>query len=194
MPSPRNISFTDEELVSRYKSTSDLQVLGQLYERYMDLVYGICLKYLREPEDAKDAVINIFEELVTKLQRHEVINFKNWLYQLAKNHSLMKLRAQKRTPIAKIDVSLVQSEENTHLNGALEKEENFRQLQYCMEQLAGHQKKVIELFYLEGKCYNQISGLTGLEWTQVRSYLQNGRRNLKICMEKRSAETVLSNK
>ncbi len=184
----KNISsvLPDSELVDKYKESGDLTILGQLYQRYMELVYGVCLKYLKEPENAKDCVINIFEELVSKLQRHEVENFKNWLYQLAKNHCLMRLRSEKRTSHVKIDPSLMQSEENVHLNGELDKEENFKQLEFCMGQLTDEQRKVIELFYLQGKCYNQVADETGIEWNKIRSHIQNGRRNLKICMEKKN--------
>jgi RNA polymerase sigma-70 factor (ECF subfamily) len=86
---------TDHELVQQYKAHGKIDTLGILYQRYMELVYGVCLKYLKEPEDAKDAVINIFEELVSKLKKYEVDNFKGWLYQLAKNHCLMKLRSKR---------------------------------------------------------------------------------------------------
>ena len=167
-----------------YKSDGDVGILGELYQRYMELVYGVCLKYLKEPEDAKDAVLNIYEELIIKVKKHEIENFKGWLYQLAKNHCLMKLRSQKKQGIT-IDVSVVQLVENVHLNGELEKEENFKQLQYCMGQLVEQQKEVIELFYLKEKCYKEIVALTGLEINNVKSYIQNGRRNLKICMEKK---------
>jgi RNA polymerase sigma factor (sigma-70 family) len=161
-----------------------LGILAELYQRYMELVYGVCLKYLKEPEDAKDAVINIYEELIIKVKKHEIDNFKGWLYQLAKNHCLMKLRSQKRQPV-NVDISVVQLAENVHLNGELEKEENFKQLQYCLGQLGQEQKQIVELFYLKEKCYKEIATLTGLEINNVKSYLQNGRRNLKICMEKK---------
>lgn len=192
MPFLKNIPSTlsDIELVARYKQTGDLQQLGILYQRYMDLVYGVCLKYLKEPEDAKDCVLNIFEELVTKLQKHEVENFKSWLYQLAKNHCLMRLRSAKKLQNVKIDPALMQSDENVHLNGALEKEENFLQLEKCMEQLMEEQRTTIELFYMQGKCYNEIAEQTGLEWNKVRSFIQNGRRNLKLCMEKKNLKPV----
>ena len=84
---------TDEQLLAAYKSTADMALLSELFQRYMELIYGVCLKYLEDREPAKDAVLDIFEELVIKLQKHEVINFKAWIYQLAKNHCLMKLRA-----------------------------------------------------------------------------------------------------
>ncbi len=192
MPFLKNIpsALSDTDLVARYKQTGDLQQLGTLYERYMDLVYGVCLKYLREPEDAKDCVLNIFEELVTKLQKHEVDNFKSWLYQLAKNHCLMRLRSGKKLQNVKIDPTLMQSDEDVHLNGALEKEENFLQLEKCMKQLMEEQRTTIELFYMQGKCYNEIAEQTGLEWNKVRSLIQNGRRNLKLCMEKKNLKPV----
>ena len=175
---------TDAELAANYQRTGDLSVLGDLYNRYMEMVYGVCLKYLKDPDDAQDAVMAIFEELVPKLRQHRVDNVKSWLYTLAKNHCLMKLRSLKKMPVTKMGDSFMQSEADEHLNAALNREENFRQLDACMEQLADGQRKVIELFYLQGKCYNEISAETGLEWSNVRSFLQNGRRNLKLCMEK----------
>ena len=159
-------------------------VLGELYQRYMELVYGVCLKYFKDAELAKDAVMQIFEELVTKLARHEVDNFKGWLHQVAKNHCLMQLRTPKNMKTVEFKTELVQSEENVHLNGVLEKEENFKKMEYCLGTLAEEQRKAIQLFYLEGKCYNEIVEMTGMEWNQVRSLIQNGRRNLKNCMDK----------
>jgi len=185
LPFLKNISTADPDkvLLEQYKVSGSLDTLGELYQRYMDLVYGVCLKYVKEPEDAKDCVLNIFEELVTKLKKHEVDNFKGWLYQLTKNHCLMKLRKQKPVTV-NIDLSFVQSEENIHLDGELEKEENFKQMQYCLGQLNEEQRQVIELFYLNNKCYKEIAEITTIELNKVRSFIQNGRRNLKICMEK----------
>lgn len=177
-------SLSDKELVSRYKDTGDLAVLGQLYQRYMELVYGVCLKYFKEPEIAKDGVMHIFEELVTKLRKHEVDNFKGWLHQLAKNHCLMQLRTPRNLKTVEFKTELVQNEENVHLNGVLEKEENFLKLEYCIGTLVEEQGQAIRLFYLEGKSYHEIASTTGRDWNQVRSFIQNGRRNLKTCMEK----------
>ncbi|MEO7444507.1 MAG: sigma-70 family RNA polymerase sigma factor [Ferruginibacter sp.] len=174
----------DEELASQYKASGDMNILGQLYKRYMDLVYGVCLKYFKDPEKAKDAVMAIFEELVTKLLKHEVHHFKAWLHQLSRNYCLMELRAGKKFTKVDMDISLMQNEEELHLNGVMEKEEHFKQLEYCMSQLVQEQKKVIELFYLQQKCYQEIVSLTGMEWNKVRSFIQNGRRNLKLCMDR----------
>ena len=185
-----NSSLPDKDLVLLYKQTADLKVLGDLYQRYMDLLYGVCLKYFKDTEIAKDAVLAIFEELISKLQKHDVENFKSWIYQVAKNHCLMQLRKDKKFMKAQVDPEIMQNEEIVHLNGELEKEENFRQMEYCLGQLATDQRQVIELFYLQGKCYNEITELTGIEWNKVRSYIQNGRRNLKICMETQKAKAL----
>ena len=182
-------SLTDAELIWQYKKTGDLEALAQLYQRYMDLVYGVCLKYFKDSEKAKDAVMQIFEELIAKLRKHEVENFKSWLYQLAKNHCLMQLRTPKNLKTVELPDSVMQSEQDVHLNGVLEKEENFQKLEYCMATLSEEQRKAVQLFYIEGKCYNEIVELMGQEWNQVRSFIQNGRRNLKICMEKTSQES-----
>jgi RNA polymerase sigma-70 factor (ECF subfamily) len=182
----KNISSSpqsDKELVDLYKSTGDMSVLGELYQRYMELVYGVCLKYFKDGELAKDAVMQIFEELVLKLRKHEVDNFRPWLHQVAKNHCLMQLRTPKNLKTVEFNANLVQNEENVHLNGVLEKEENFKKLEYCLAALPPDQEQSVRLFYLEGKCYNEIVESTGKEWSQVRSFIQNGRRNLKLCME-----------
>ena len=178
------------ELVEEFRKTGNLEVLGNLYGRYMELIYGICLKYLKDPENAQDAVMNLFEELIVKVPKHEIDHFRAWVYTVAKNHCLMRLRSEKRRPTVKMDTDLMQSEPDWHLNGELENEQNIKQLEYCLNQLVPEQRRVIELFYLEKKCYNEISASTGLDWKKVRSFIQNGRRNLKICMEKQYSKTV----
>ncbi|HRG82859.1 MAG TPA: sigma-70 family RNA polymerase sigma factor [Chitinophagaceae bacterium] len=185
---PHN-TLTDKELVALYKESGDMSVLGELYQRYMELVYGVCLKYYKEPEASKDAVMQIFEELVSKLKKHEVDNFKGWLHQVSKNHCLMQLRTPRNMKTVEFNTELMQSEENVHLNGVLEKEEHFKKMEFCLGTLTDKQQEAIRLFYLEGKCYNEITEMTGQDWNQVRSLIQNGRRNLKNCMEKN--ETAL---
>lgn len=167
-----------------YRETGDMAVLGELYQRYMDLVYGVCLKYFKETETAKDAVMQIFEELVSKLLKHEVDHFKGWLHQVARNYCLMQLRTPRNLKTVEFKTELMQSEENVHLNGVFEKEETFKKMEDCLGTLAEKQQEAIRLFYLEGKSYQEISQLTGQDWNQVRSLIQNGRRNLKNCMEK----------
>ncbi len=164
-----------------------MNALGKLFDRYIDLVYGVCLKYMKEPEDAKDGAVNIFEELMTKLRRYEVENFKGWLYQLSKNHCLMKLRSDKKFPSV-INADVVHLSENFHLEEVREKEMQLSQMEGCIEQLPAGQKEAIRLFYLEEKCYKDIAAIIDEEVNQVRSYIQNGRRNLKICMEKKAIE------
>ena len=188
----KNISShqPDADLVHAYKKSGDLAIAGELYGRYMDLVYGVCLKYLKQPEDAQDSTINIFEEICAKLLKHEVDNFKGWLYTFSKNHCLMRLRSEKKHKIVEFDLSIVQSEEDGHLNGIMEKEESFKAMGGCLAELDQEQKTAIELFYLQGKCYNEIAALTGMDWKKVRSSIQNGKRNLKICMEKLKAKSI----
>ena len=181
-------AHSDSELVTQYKSGGDVNVLGELYARYMELAYGVCLKYFKEPEEAKDAVINIFEELVPKLKKYEVSNFKSWLYQLAKNHCLMKIRSRKSQP-AIVDIDIMHLEENNHLDNIAEKEEQLNGMEDCIEQLPAEQKQAIQLFYLKEKCYKEIADMTEMEVNKVRSFIQNGRRNLKICMEKQAGIT-----
>lgn len=177
---------TDKELIAAYKSSNDLSHVSTLYQRYMDLVFGVCLKYFKDGERSKDAVMDIYGELCKKLKLHEVDNFKGWLQVLARNYCLMQLRSPRNMKTTEFKADFMQSEQTTHLeNGILEKEENFKKLEECMGQLTAEQKQSIELFFLQKKCYNEIADITGYEWSKVRSYIQNGKRNLKLCMEER---------
>lgn len=191
----RNITSThstDQELVSQYKQSGDISILGELYQRYMDLVYAVCLKYLKEPAEAQDAVMGIFEELVIKLRKHDVNYFKGWLYTLAKNHCLMALRSKKQMPTSQMP-EFMQLAENPHLENVFEKELNLNRLLKCIETLSPDQKHTVQLFYLEEKSYKEIAGITRTEWNKVRSLVQNARRNLKICMDKNADERLTPN-
>lgn len=183
----RNL-YSDAELTELYRKDGDLNVLALLYQRYMDLVYGVCLKHLKDTETSKDAVINIYEELIGKLKQHEVTNFKSWLYTLSRNHCLMQLRKEKGHATVEISDHFMQNEEMLHLDAVNQKEEQLNSMEKCLEQLSSEQKTCVTLFYLEGKCYNDITEQTGIEWNKVRSYIQNGRRNLKLCMETAHAD------
>ena len=149
-------SLSDEELLVEFKKNVDQQMLAQLYLRYTDLVYGVCLKYLKDGEAAKDAVMNIYQEFLIKLQTHEVENFKSWLYVVAKNHCLMQLRKEKKMVTVEFTPAVMQSEDFEHLDSVLEKENELKKLEFCIEHLPDEQKQSIQLFYIENKCYNEI--------------------------------------
>lgn len=174
----------DNELIDRYKATGDIAVLADLYQRYMELCFAVSIKYLKDPDNAKDAVMDVFEELGAKLKKHEVINFKSWLHTVVKNHCLMKLRKEGRNKTVNLDGEFMQLHDAGHQDGVNEKEWQLQQMTKCMDTLVAEQKRAVELFYIDRKCYNEISESTGLDWNKVRSLIQNGRRNLKICMEK----------
>ncbi len=179
----KNSAATDEDLVRLYKKEGDIRVLAELYQRYMDLLYGVCFKYLKNTEAAKDAVMAVFEELVSKLLKHEVVHFRGWLYMVAKNYCLMQLRSRKQVHVA-LDPDIMQLTENLHLNGVFDKEEHLNQLEKCIETLSPDQKQSVRLFYFEEKCYKEIAGIIHSDWSKVRSLIQNARRNLKNCMDK----------
>ena len=153
----------------------------------MDLLLAVCAKYFTDAETAKDAVMAIFEELIYKLEKHDVENFKGWLYMLAKNYCLMQLRSSKKILIKEFDTERMQLTDDSNLHVVFEKETQLNKLSACLETLSAEQKTSIELFYFQEKCYKEIAETTGLELNKVRSLIQNGRRNLKICMDNKEA-------
>jgi RNA polymerase sigma-70 factor (ECF subfamily) len=175
--------FTDQDLIRRYKESAELLVVGELYSRYMSLVYGVCLKYLRDREESRDAVMQIFEKLVSSLREHEIAHFKSWLYATSRNHCLMHLRARKGKNFEEITEAFMETGADLHLEDEAEMESNLSKLENCIETLVAEQKSCIRLFYIQQKCYKEIVALTGFDDNKVKSYIQNGKRNLKICMD-----------
>jgi RNA polymerase sigma factor (sigma-70 family) len=178
----------DLALIADYKNSGNLEVLGTLYNRYMHLVFGVCLNYLKDEELSKDAVMQIFEELVVKLRLHEVQNFKSWLHVLTRNHCLMALRKASKNNTVSIDDTFVENTEFVHLDVDDTKEQKLTVMEKCMETLPEEQRKSVDLFYLQEKCYKEVADITGYDMLKVKSYIQNGKRNLKICIEKNSGE------
>lgn len=174
----------EQEQLLDYRITGDLEVLGKLYSPYMPLLYGLCYRYLEDRNRSEDAVMQIFEELVNKLRNHEVSNFKSWLYVYARNFCLMKLRGDKRARYVDIEDNLYESEQKLQQEGPQNwMEKDFQKLENCMQMLNQEQEECVRLFYLEQICYKDIAKRTGYELNKVKSSIQNGKRNLKICME-----------
>lgn len=189
----RNKTISDTELIRQYQSTEDINLLGQLYSRYMDLIFGVCLKYFKNKDDAQDAVINIFEKIVVSLKSSKVDNFRPWLYVVAKNYCLMELRKAKHKEISIDDdhifiPEIMESQFEIH---PIDKDENIQHedaLRKCVEKLKFQQKESIELFYFKEMSYQQISLKMNIDIKKVKSYIQNAKRNLKICLENNHAE------
>ncbi|WP_461485427.1 RNA polymerase sigma factor [Pedobacter sp.] len=178
----------DLSLVAAYQESGDLEVLGTLYNRYMHLVFGVCFNYFKDEEQSKDAVMQIFEELIKKLRVHQVQNFKSWLHVLTRNHCLMALRKSSKNPTVSIEDNFVENDEFVHLDIDNTKETQLTIMEKCMETLSEEQRKSVDLFYLQEKCYKEVADITGYDMLKVKSYIQNGKRNLKICIEKNSGQ------
>jgi RNA polymerase sigma factor (sigma-70 family) len=180
---PKNSSLHENEMIAQYKISGDLKLLGKLYQSYMPLVYGVCLKYFKDEERSKDAVMQIFEELIDKLKQHEIKNFKSWLYVLSRNFCLMELRKTAKVDFVSIDENFMESNVLLHHEDIYEKEKALILMEDCIDTLNIEQKVSVKLFYLQQKCYTQVAEETGYDLKKVKSYLQNGKRNLKLCIE-----------
>lgn len=181
---------TEEELLSEFSRTGDLELLGQLYTPYMHLVYGVCLKYLKDREEAMDAVMQIYEKLITELPRHKVENFRSWLHVLTKNYCLMNLRSGKSKEKLHAEwvneqVFFMENEPELHPIDS-DTPDMEGSLKECIEKLKGEQKECISQFYFMNRCYSEIALNMNIDENKVKSYLQNAKRNLKICMDRKN--------
>lgn len=177
-------NLTDEELVHRYRNSHEAAYIGELYQRYTHLVYGVCMKYLTNEAKAEDITMHIFEKLIADLKKHHVTSFKSWLHVVVKNECMMEFR--KTSAAGKNELKLkfelnenVENAEDDHLKEAEEKEFVLRYLKDGIEELKPEQRECIELFYLKECSYAEVSRISGYSMNEVKSYIQNGKRNLK---------------
>ncbi|MBN1821357.1 MAG: sigma-70 family RNA polymerase sigma factor [Prolixibacteraceae bacterium] len=179
---------SDEQLLSLFLEKQDMDYLGELFVRYMHLVYGICLKYFKNRDDSKDAVMQIFEKVNTEVHNHTISNFKSWLYVVSKNYCLMELRKKGNKKFLQPEENIFVFMENKQEIHLVDNSDNLnleKDLLNCIESLKKEQKLCIRLFYFDNKPYREIAEQMAFDEKKVKSYIQNGKRNLKICLEKK---------
>lgn len=189
MQKDQYIQLTDEELLVNYQETDNKEWLGILLQRYTMLLLGVAMKYLKDKHLAEDAVQQIFLKSFTHLPHGEIQNFKGWLYILTRNHCLQQLRT-KSYLASEETLQHVADDEDGRMS-ALHKETSLEQMHEAMEELNEEQRITIDLFYLKKKSYQQIMEQTGYNFMQVKSYIQNGKRNLKILLLKKLKDNLL---
>lgn len=174
---------SDQELLEQFYQLHDPDCLGELLRRYTILLMGLCMKYFKNQEQARDAVQQVFLKVLTELPKTKVVFFKSWLYMVTKNHCLMELRKSHHLVNLEESDHTIPAEES-ELDIIIEKEKNLTLLRQSIGSLNKEQQVCITLFYLQNKSYEEIANLTGYTMMQVKSYIQNGKRNLRILIEK----------
>ncbi|HEX4849487.1 MAG TPA: sigma-70 family RNA polymerase sigma factor, partial [Puia sp.] len=182
-------NLTDQEILDNFYADRDNDWLGILLERYILLLFGVCMKYLKNEDEAKDSVQQIFLKAITELHKYKVSYFRSWIYMVARNYCLMQLRDRQGKPVTAVNDRVIAIEdEDAGMNQLLEKENLLQLMSNSMDELNGDQKKCLTLFYLEKKSYQEVADSTGHSLMQVKSYIQNGKRNLKILLDKKMSK------
>ncbi|MEL6671550.1 MAG: sigma-70 family RNA polymerase sigma factor [Bacteroidota bacterium] len=189
-------SFTDEDLIRRYRNSHDANYVGELFERYTHVVFLVCMKYLKDPVESEDMVMQIFEKLLEDLKKYNVKSFKHWLHTVTKNQCLIKLDKEKRKrhkvdEFRETQQALMESGQDSDLLDAEEREVQINHLESALKLLNEQQRRCVELFYLQKMSYQEVADKTGYDMKQVKSYIQNGKRNLKKHLEKIGADTFM---
>ncbi|GAA4308878.1 sigma-70 family RNA polymerase sigma factor [Compostibacter hankyongensis] len=175
--------LSDQELLHRYEQEGNNEWLGVLLGRYTHLLFGVCMKYLKQEERARDAVQQIYLKVLHELPRYRITYFKAWLYRVARNHCLMQLRPSVQNRSQPLPEQMEMEDEQQSRQRLMEKEHLLTLLQAAVTRLAPEQQNCIRLFYLQKRSYQEISAHTGYSLMQVKSFIQNGKRNLKKMIE-----------
>lgn len=194
LPSSNHINISDAELLKQYYEDNDSEWLGILMQRYTLLLFGVCMKYLKHEEEAKDAVQQIFLKAMAELQKYPVTYFKSWLYMVARNYCLMLLRDKGKNNLPVNDFMIASTPDDNITKVEHQREdETYAALNEALNELNSEQKQCIDLFYLQKKSYNEIAALTGFSIMKVKSYIQNGKRNLKNSITKKIKQKEMEN-
>ncbi len=178
--------ITDQQLLGNFYADQDTKWLGILLPRYTLLLLGVCMKYLKNEEEAKDCVQQIFLKTITELKKYKVDYFKSWLYMVAKNHCLMKIRDSRgKIPVELTERYMAAAEEQPEVPGFTQSDHAIELLVEGLQELPSEQQQCVTLFYLQKKSYQEISEGTGFTMMQVKSHIQNGKRNLRLLIEKK---------
>jgi RNA polymerase sigma factor (sigma-70 family) len=178
--------LADLELIAHYRGSGDSAFVGELFERYSVQIYAICRKYFKDEDEAKDTAMEVFEYLLVELKKYDIQTFKSWLARATSNFCLMRIRKTrsiegKAEEFKKNEAAVMESSHDLHPESeATEKELELQRLEAALGGLNVEQKTCIELFFLQGKSYEEVAQLTGYNFNQVKSFIQNGKRNLKI--------------
>lgn len=183
--------LSDKELIIKYRESDDKTYVGELYKRYAHLVFGTCLHYFKDKDESKDGVTRVFEKLFTELKKREIENFSVWLSFVSRNFCISELRKKQVQMGRDLDyryseAGAVEPGNDPRLDQEPGKEQQLKQLEEAVETLNQQQQTCIKLFYLENKSYQEIAEITGYSVNEVKSYLQNGKRNLKIILTEKN--------
>jgi RNA polymerase sigma factor (sigma-70 family) len=181
--------LSDQELLEKYYADHDNEWLGIILQRYTLLLLGVCMKYLKNEEEAKDSVQQIFLKVIQELQKYKVEYFKSWLYMVAKNHCLMRIREKQGKGTTEMNDRITATpQEESDRHQLLQNDHTLTLMEASLEELSPEQRQCVTLFYLQKKSYQEVSDATGYSMLQVKSYIQNGKRNLRILIEKKLQE------
>lgn len=188
-------NYTDQQLLEQYYNGHDNEWLGMLLQRYTLLLLGVCMKYLKNEEEAKDAVQQVFLKVIQELPKYKVEFFKSWLYMVAKNHCLMKLRNKTGKMTVEISERIhATPHDESDRNTLVQNDHTLELMEHSIKELNAEQQQCVTLFYLEKKSYQEVSEQTGYSMLQVKSYIQNGKRNLKNLIEKKLEQEQKQNR
>jgi RNA polymerase sigma factor (sigma-70 family) len=187
MKSNRYDNIADAELLELYYADKNQEWIGILLERYTLLLLGVCMKYLKDENEAKDCVQQIFLKVLTEVGKYKIDFFKSWLYMVAKNHCLMRLRDKGPKGVKELNDNYATATE-TDRQELMANEKTYDLLEEALNELGEEQRQCVILFYLKKNSYQQITEKTGYSLMQVKSYIQNGKRNLKILLDKKNEQ------
>ena len=159
--------------------------IRDLFKAYTKDIFGVAYYILKDQQAAKDIIMDVFEVLLKQDSLAKIQNKKAWLLGTSRNLSLKKFNKQIKTQYGlehkNIIEQIVEKDDQEEL---IIKNANEEAMLEQLALLKPLQSKCITLYYLKGLSYQQIAKKENISMNDVKSNIQNGKRNLKIKLEK----------
>ncbi|MFK7923284.1 MAG: RNA polymerase sigma factor [Bacteroidia bacterium] len=171
---------SEQELLAHFRDTQDPEVIALLMTRYDGLIYGMALKWLRDPERARDFAGDLYIKLFEHLQKQEVENFPAWLGRTIRNrlHDLRRkdnVRDEYKSGFVPPEAPRVENA----WDFAMDKSG----LGQALAGLSESESIVIRGVYFDDKSYQEIGEEQGWSFNQVRGARERAIRKLRIVLK-----------
>ncbi len=168
---------TDFELLDRFRRHGDRAAFERIVARHRPWLHRVCARLLRSDEAARDATQDVFARVLNRLDTFRGDNFPGWLKAIAVNCCLNTIDRDKRWAPLEAAGEAPAADLGPELQ-LLRLEEGVR-ARHLIARLPERQKIVFCLKYIDDCSYQEIERLTGFSNKEVKSFLQNARRNFE---------------
>lgn len=164
----------------------DRDAFQLLYQRSAGRLLAICLRLLREREDAEEVLQEVYVAAWYKAVQFDASkgSAMTWLSMLARNRAIDRLRAAPARPLLDISIADELPDEQPQPNQVAEQLDDNQRLQQCLQALEPRRRSLIRAAFLDGASHEELAQRLAAPLGTVKSWIRRGLGQLKVCLER----------